>query len=416
VLGVSNDISMHKNAEHTLLRAREAAEAASRAKSEFLANMSHEIRTPLNGIIGMSDLCLDTALSGEQREYLETVKISADGLLNIINDILDFSKIEAGKIDLDITDIDLRETLDSALKIVSFRALEKGLDLSCDVAPDVPRWFRADGTRLRQVVLNLVGNAIKFTEIGRVGVSAHVVSRQEDLCTLQVTVSDTGIGIPPDRQAAIFSPFEQADASTTRRYGGTGLGLTISRRLVEMMQGRMWLESEPNVGSRFHFTVSLQAVEKHGSQCATHDALETTRCVARSSLDILVAEDNPVNQTLITRLLAKRGHQVTVVSDGNAAVAAFDRGRFDLVLMDIQMPGLDGFQATAEIRRRQGNAAERAPIVALTAHAMSGDRERCLAAGMDNYLTKPISPRELDEMLNIYGARAAERGGHPTAL
>jgi CheY-like chemotaxis protein len=280
------------------------------------------------------------------------------------------------------------------------------------VAAGLPRWFRGDGNSLRQIVLNLVGNAIKFTAAGRVSVSARLVSLHENVCTLQVTVADTGIGIPADRQAAIFSPFEQADASTTRRYGGTGLGLTISRRLVEMMQGRMWLESALHQGSRFHFTVSLEAIEKHQPQSVIHNAPERSASVTSESLNILVAEDNPVNQMLITRLLTKRGHQVTVAGDGNVAVAAFDRGHFDLVLMDIQMPELDGFQATAEIRRRQGNAAERVPIVALTAHAMSGDRERCLAAGMDSYLTKPISPPDLDEMLKMYGKRTAESQGH----
>ena len=549
LVGIGHDITHLKKVQEEMKMAREAAEAASRAKSEFLANMSHEIRTPLNGVMGMTDLALETELTSEQREYLETVKMSGDTLLTVINDILDFSKIEAGKIDLEAIDFNLRESLESTLKTLALRADEKGLELLCEVAPEVPETVRGDSSRLRQIVINLVGNAIKFTDSGEIAVKVQVQAREGLDWLCHFTVADTGIGIPEDKRELVFRPFSQADSCTTRKYGGTGLGLTISTRLVRMMGGRIWVESEVGRGSQFHFTARLGAANSKEIKVGTiappellqgvkvlvvddnrtnrrilegmllrwqmtptsveggREALaqlsaareagepygliltdmhmpdmdgfalieqirhrpglstatimmltsaghrgDAARCqelgvsayllkpirqselreaVARvlgareqegaiplvtrfslqdarepnAFLSVLIAEDNLVNQRLAVRLLEKRGHQVTVAATGLEALNALEKEKFDLVLMDVQMPEMDGLEATAAIREKEKGSGFRQPIVALTAHAMKGDREKCLAVGMDGYLTKPIRPQELDHLLATYVAR-----------
>ena len=395
---------------------QEAAEAANVAKSQFLANMSHEIRTPMNGVLGMIELTLETPLTTLQLKYQQIAKSSAESLLVVVNDILDYSKVEAGKLDLDPVPFRLRERIEGVLQPLTIRAEMKGLEVICNFHPEVPQCVVADPNRLGQVLTNIIGNAIKFTEQGQIKLTVTLAGGQRNSAMLCFAVADTGIGIPLNRQEAIFEAFAQADNSTTRNFGGTGLGLAICVRLVNLMGGQLCVESQPGKGSTFHFTAAVEIVEKGAAANplpAQTEAQEPPNAApfAPGTVRILLAEDNLVNQLVAVGLLTKRGYSVEVAASGREAVdrwqaSVAQKAPFALILMDAQMPDMDGFEATRTIRGLEQNTGQHIPVVALTAHAMSGDRERCLEAGMDGYLTKPVGGKEL--LLEIERVRSPE--------
>jgi signal transduction histidine kinase/CheY-like chemotaxis protein len=398
--GTVRDMAQQQQDEEQLRTAKLAAERANAAKSEFLANMSHEIRTPMNGVIGMTDLALDNAQDPTQREYLRIAKSSAQSLLVILNDVLDFSKIEAGKLNIETVAFPVANTVEEALMALRERATQKGLSLECNLQPGLPLEVNGDPVRLRQILTNLCDNAIKFTSQGGVYVSVQS-SQQDDGHVLHFSVRDTGIGIAPDKQKSVFEAFTQADTSTTRHFGGTGLGLTICVRLVDLMGGALWLDSVAGMGSTFHFTLPAKTAKPPASQpCqSTRQASPATR-----TLQVLLVEDHPINQKLATTLLTKWGHHVRLAQNGREAVDMFATQPWDIVLMDMQMPVMGGLEATRLIRASEPPG-QHTPIVAMTANVMESDREATKLAGMDGHFAKPFTAASLKETLLTYTAR-----------